>query len=148
MKSILILVVSLLLASCVSQPLYNKFPCNKNLDTLQAEITKICIDEGLILGNRSVTDKGVLSFSEPQGVMYTFTWDFVFQKDFIVAYPRLITDMGYRYGRSEVMLGNSTYNGHTVYWNVRARIEKLCGSKVIIVESEEKKSMKDESLSE
>ena len=53
----------------------------------------------------------------------------------------------------EVKISESSKNdaqldfpGYTEYWNVRAKLEQFCGSKVIIVKQGDNNSLKDQSL--
>lgn len=149
---------------CATPKFYeNKFPCGAfSNDEIKSQLMTILTQESFDL--KASNKEGTYFFFENNPEESTamlilagqrstthISWTFYLNQpanplspSAIVAIPKFIV-LGA--GANTQGLADQTAEKWTGYWNVRARLEQFCGSKVIITEiKKEEKSLKEQSL--
>ncbi len=124
----------LLLTSCTVTTYQLRTPCKVSNSELFEKLTGVLVQEGLQI--KTVTSNYLQAETSPEtnryGQIETNIWAFTVKGDTVILRPSTVY-VDKNYSKSyDVSVGLD--RGNTWYWNVRNEIEKICDSKVLVIE--------------
>lgn len=144
-----------MLISCSIPKTYkHTFKCeNKTKEKLFSEVSVILANEGLTIKLANEGSGTIQAERESTTVSMDFVskWNITIMNDTLIAYATktIISKnaFGKETGRDVTHVNSDESEATSFYWNVREKLENLCGAKVIISELEYSTGAKARSLS-
>lgn len=161
MKAIKFLIIAvtmaIILTGCTVAPkaVDNRFPCTKDKKEIYNAIDKIMKEEGLRFLDKKEASNNTEHYTYSTGQIetvgylgsYETVWEYWYDevdKQIYTIPMQLYYNGAYSNG---TVVYNDTFDGAFVsYWNVRAKLEKLCDCKAIVTFYKPAESMKEQSL--
>ena len=113
--------------------------CNMPAKEIIDNAIRILIEEGYSINSYS---NDFVTASVGSYGRRSYLWNISVFNNRIIANATL-TDYS-KYGQNFTSLGDNTGSGHTKYWRVRRKLEKLCGNQMIIINTLEKSNTKED----